>query len=247
MTSSSGAPGRLVLSTAVLLWALAGCEPTLVGSEALVTVTPPLEGQGAETWSRLQLSQELHARAVRGGAPRLQITINENLAKHLIVRTSGKLLALGLDEGFQYERLTAKATVTMPALEHVDLSGASRADLIGFEQTPTPRFEARLSGASALSGPLAAAAVDLDLSGASEARLSGSTGPLDLDLSGASRAGLEGLAAHSARVDLSGGSRAQLLVRDEVHGEASGASSLEVGGGAIVRVETSGASSVTRR
>jgi hypothetical protein len=231
----------LVLGFAVVALA-AGCQPTLVGSAKQVTVTPQVE-----EFDRLEVSQEIAASVTRGEARALEISINENLAERLRVRVVGGRLHIGMDEDYQYDGLRAEARVVTPLLVGVELSGAARAQLAGFEQVSVGRFAAEVSGASRLTGGVAADEVRLDLSGASRAELSGVARALSLEASGASRAELLGLPADRAMVALSGASRAALLVAGNVRGEATGASSLVVGGGALVMVETSGGSSISRR
>ncbi len=221
---------------------LSACQPTLIGSSALVTVTPEVPA-----FARLHLSNEVDATVARGERPTLSVTINENLVDHLRIRTEGGSLRIALDEDYDYERLHAEAQAVTPSLAAVELSGASRARLVGFEAISVPKFAADLSGASALSGAVTAEQLTLDLSGASRADVGGVARVLDLDLSGASRAGLEGLPVESAGVALSGASRADVRADGEVRGEASGASSLTVRGSAVIRVETSGGSAISRR
>jgi hypothetical protein len=220
----------------------AACDPILIGSHELTTVTPAADG-----FERLDLANEVDATVTQGSPRRLEITVNENLQDHLRVRTAGDRLEVGLDDGFDYHGVVLQVRVTMPSLTAIDLSGASRAQLIGFERFPTDRLTATASGASQLSGTIIADTLALELSGASRADLTGSARALTLEASGASHATLDGLTATVASVDLSGASSAIVRVDSEVHGEASGASDLVVRGAASMSVATSGASTVSRR
>jgi hypothetical protein len=225
-----------------LIIACAACEPTIVGSSSVVTLEPTLAD-----FERLEVGHEVTATVTRGSAQRVKVTINENLREYLRISSSGGRARFAMDDGFDYHRLVAEVELTVPSLASVDLSGAARARLIGFDTVSVPSFEAQVSGASRLEGQVTADRLALELSGASRADLTGSARALVLGLSGASEAALDGLAAQVASVDLSGASRAKVLVQDEVHGEASGASELVVRGGAVTNVGTSGASSVQRR
>jgi hypothetical protein len=221
---------------------LTACEPTLFGSHEMTTVTPAADG-----FERLDFSNEVDATVVQGSPRRVEITINENLQEHLRVRATGDRLEIGMDEGYDYQGLVLDVRVTMPSLTGLELSGASRARLDGFERAPASRFDATVSGASRLSGGVIADRLALDLSGASEGDLSGNARELSLTASGASHATLDRLPSGVASVDLSGASHAILWVDTEVHGEASGASDLVVRGAASMNIATSGASSVSRR
>jgi hypothetical protein len=225
-----------------LVIACAACEPILIGSSSVVTLEPALED-----FDRLEVGHEVTATVTRGSERRVKVTINENLQDHLRISRSGNLARFAMDDGFDYHRLIAEVELTVPSLASVDVSGASRARLIGLDGVSVPRFDAQVSGASRLDGQVTADRLALELSGASRADLGGSARELALEVSGASEAGLDGLPAQIASVDLSGASRAVVLVRDEVHGEASGASELVVRGGAVTSVGTSGASSVRQR
>jgi hypothetical protein len=229
------APLALVLS-------LTACEPTLFGSHEVTTVSPAADGI-----DRLDFSNEVDAVVVQGSPPRVEITINENLRDYLRVRSAGGRLEVGMQDGYDYQRLVLDVRVTVPSLSAIELSGASQAHLEGLERAPVPRFAATASGASHLSGGVVTDRLDLELSGASEADLSGSTRELSLEASGASHATLDRLPATLASVELSGASHAAVWVDSEVHGQASGASTLVVRGSASTNIETSGASSVSRR
>jgi hypothetical protein len=231
-----------LLALSFLSLATAACEPVLVGSHEVTTLNPAADG-----FERLEFSNEVDATVVQGPVRRVEITINENLQEQLRVRTAGSRLEIGMDEGYDYHRLTLQVRVTMPALTAIELSGASRARLDGFDRAPTPRLDATASGASHLSAQVVADRLALDLSGASDADVSGTTRELSLVASGASHARLDALAATSASIDLSGASHATVWVDSEVHGEASGASELLVRGTASMNIATSGASSVSRR
>jgi hypothetical protein len=227
---------------ALCLVSVAACDPILVGSDATTTLAPAADG-----FQRLQFSNEVDATVEEGSPRRVEITVNQNLQDQLQVRTSGDRLEVGLEDGYDYHHVTLQVRVMMPSLTAIELSGASRARLDGFERLPTARLDASASGASRLSGQVLADLMKLDLSGASEAELSGTVRELSLDASGASHAALDGVAATVASVQLSGASHAVVRVDSEVHGEASGASDLVVLGAASMNVSTSGASSVRRR
>jgi hypothetical protein len=230
----------LLLATFALF--SAACEPVLVGSSETVILNPAVE-----TFERLSFSNEVDATVLQGSPARVEITINQNLQEELVVRSGGGQLEVGLRDGYDYHRVHLHVRVTMPAVRSVGLSGASSAQLTGFDQASVATLNVEASGASSLSGQLAADRLDVELSGASRADLDGNTRTLSLEVSGASEAVFDQLQATDVAVELSGASRATLLVDREVHGEASGASDLIVRGNGAMNVSTSGASSVSRR
>jgi hypothetical protein len=193
---------RVLLSLSFLALA-AGCEPILVGSPEVTTLTPPADG-----FQRLDLSHEVDATVLQGSPSRVEITINENLQDHLRVRAADDRLEIGMEDGYDYQRLVLDVRITIPSLSAIELSGAARARLDGFDRAPVPLLDATASGASRLSGQVVADRLRLDLSGASEAQLSGTARELSLEASGASHAPLDALATTLASVDLSGASQA---------------------------------------
>jgi hypothetical protein len=238
-------PARPLLLLLLLTFTSAlagGCEPMRYGSSETVTLTPTVD-----ELQRLAFSNEVRATVVAGSPSRVEITVNQNLQDQLVVRTSHGQLEVGMQDGYDYQRLILNVRVTMPAVESIVLGGASSADLLGFEQTSVAALNVEVSGASRLSGQVAADRLKLDLSGASRAQLGGTTRELSLVASGASEAGLDQLQTADASVELSGASRAVVLVEREIRGEASGASILVVRGSGAMNVSTSGASSVSRR
>ena len=88
----------------------------------------------------------------------------------------------------------------------------------------------------------------VEVAGASRVDLEGRVKKLEAELSGASRLGAETLKAETVRVQAAGASSAAVNAKAEVRGQASGASNVQIHGApATVKVETSGASTVTRK
>ena len=116
----------------------------------------------------------------------------------------------------------------MPALEDVELSGASKLELSGFEGS----------------------ALDIDASGASSIEGKDSRyDKLELSMSGAGSADLSGVTTTDAHVDLSGAQNVTLrMAGGSLSGDLSGASRLEYfGTAARVDVDTSGFAGVEHR
>lgn len=175
----------------------------------------------------------------------VEVEVDDNVLEFVEVSTEGDTLIVRLDEDKSYRSgVTRTATITLPDLAEVTLSGAAHAELVGFP--PRDDFAAELSGASALEGEIDVTSLRLVLSGASSTRLRGSATEADLDASGASTLGLEELVLEIARAALSGGSYGELMVLDELGPvDASGASHLRYHGTPnVTGVETSGESTV---
>ncbi|MBO9615193.1 MAG: DUF2807 domain-containing protein [Dyadobacter sp.] len=142
-------------------------------------------------------------------------------------------------------RKTVEISITMPALEGVDFSGASKANVARF--TGVKNMEIEVSGASQVTMSVAAPKVAVDLSGASSLTLTGEGDVLTGDVSGASSLKGRDFSAKTVNIDASGASSAAVLASNTVNAEASGASSIRYSGGAKdIHSSTSGASSVKR-
>ena len=141
-------------------------------------------------------------------------------------------------------RHTFRATIVMPEVYGIYLSGASKLTATEPFQMNMRPFEARLSGASriidlSVEGPsvdfdlsgasraevnVNSAEVDVDLSGASRITITGTVGELSLDLTGASSANARNVNAAIVDVDASGASKASVFVERELKVDLSGAS-----------------------
>lgn len=198
------------------------------------------------------------------------VRTDDNILPHVEVTQIGSRVVIGLESGF-YLPTTLRATVTLPALAALELSGGS----VGYV---APGFEPQVSltlglsgGSSASVGPIDAGSAHADLSGGStlsgELRcpggevtlvlsggsqvgsLRGEASALVLEQSGGGSSDLSAFAAVDGRVVLSGGSVAQVAVASTLDVELSGGSVLAydagVTGPVIVRLEISGGSEIT--
>ena len=179
----------------------------------------------------------------------VEVEVDHNLRDHLEVEVRNGELRIGLDGRARARGdVVRRVRITMPALSGLDVSGASRVALQGFDD-PGGALDASLSGASELRGDLVTADLRATLSGASNLQLVGSAESAALDLSGASRARLGAFEAVSLEAALAGASNADVAVSERLGPlRLSGASSLHYAGDPIVaNVQTSGASTIGRR
>lgn len=183
----------------------------------------------------------------QGEAFAVAVTADDNLWNYVDVRVTGQTLHLGLKQPGGYTNTHLSAKITMPALNGVTLSGASRATLAGFTK-PANDLRVNLSGASNAGGQIQAGTATFDLSGASRATLSGAANSTKVSASGASNVDLGDFPVDKAEVGLSGASRATLNVKSNLDYELSGASNLTYSGSpSIGKSETSGSSKATKR
>lgn len=239
----------------------AGCGGPVIGSGDLVT-----EDYDFKDFSRIEVSHAFEVQITRSESFKVEVTTDDNLVDRLRVEQSGSTLRIGMEPGISFGTATRKALITLPALEAVQLSGASKGGVIGFDGkgdlsiglsgasslalTSIEAGDLRLevSGASKLAGDLVAGDVRMEASGASQIQLSGSGEDADLEASGASKLSLTSFELEDASVTLSGASTATVDVSRTLDADLSGASSLTYSGGASVRnIQTSGASQINHR
>jgi hypothetical protein len=225
---------------------LAGC---MIGSAQLTgsgrTVTRDYD---FSDFTRIEAGYAFEVDVQQGDSYSVEVTVDDNLEQYLDVTQDGDTVRLRLKPSvrFSLNRVTLRAGITLPTLEGLDLSGATRATVSGFESQEN--LDVQVSGASTLRGDITSGDARFGISGASTVTLDGAAGNLDLEASGASTANLEDFPVTDARVNANGASRAVVNVSGELNAEASGASSVRyTGDPATVRADASGASSIEPR
>jgi RNA polymerase sigma factor (sigma-70 family) len=181
----------------------------------------------------------------QGNTFRVAVTADDNLFPYIKTDKKGSALRISLEaEHKSVQAHTLKVAVTMPALDGVHLSGASRATVKGFP--PAKAFRVEVSGASSLEGEARADKVTVDASGASRVTLKGAAKDVRLTANGASSLRLAEFTADRAVVDVNGASRADIEVKEHLDYTLSGASHLSYRGNPTVgKKEKSGVSSVS--
>lgn len=164
------------------------------------------------------------------------------------VRCDGGTLRVGMrwwpPFRFTFLRSRPRLEVTMPRIEGLAASGASR--ITARCDAGGQGVDIDLSGASEVRGSLRGGSLRLGASGASRAELSGGAGKVTATASGASRLLLAGFEAEEADLSLSGASTAEVAAR-RLSVDASGASGVRYRGEPVLgRMEMSGGSWVRR-
>ena len=131
------------------------------------------EGSGvAETVSydfddfdRVSISAAFRADiTVVDGPASVEVTVDDNLVDDLEVELDGDRLEIGWDRGSRRPDVTPTATISLPSLVELDLSGASSAGVTGVDADD---LELEASGASTIEVDGSAERVSVDGSGAS--------------------------------------------------------------------------------
>lgn len=199
-------------------------------------------------FQKLEINGNFYVEVKQGAAYRVELDGSRRNVWAVRVRTDGNTLNIGYGDGFQMfnRRKRVNVRITMPTLSGVEFTGATRAEVKGFNQNTD--FDVQLTGAStAVFTSLNAQTIDAELSGAAKLTLVGDARTLKADISGASELKAASLKTSEADVDASGASNAQVYVEQKLQATATGASHVGYKGSVTnVNKSTSGGSSVDR-
>ncbi len=238
-----------------------GCEGVVVGSGKLAT-----QEFTFSDFKQVDVGSAFEVEITQADSYRVSITADDNLFEHIRVVKEGGTLKIGLKAITNLGPVTLKAEVTMPQLQGLEFSGATRGTVSGFSSTENLDVEVSgasrvelvemsagdvkfdVSGASKVTGDLIAGNADFDVSGASSVQLEGSASDMVADVGGASRVKLAGFTVNNADVNLSGASNGTVNLDGRLDAELSGASKLEyMGEPTMGTINTSGASTLSKK
>jgi hypothetical protein len=234
----------LLAALVILIILPVGCIRVNIGDDSGVMLTKEYDFTG---FTAIEAGYAFKVDITQSNTYSVTIIINEKIADRLTVTKNGDTLKIDLKGIFFNFHSSPRATITMPDLRSLDLSGAADGKVKGFSSAndfdlhlsgassldidmEAGDFEAELSGASRLSGYFKAASSSTELSGASHITLTGSGGDTRLDFSGASIGNLENYTVGNADVELSGASQVSLDINGTLDADLSGASRLTYGG-----------------
>jgi hypothetical protein len=153
------------------------------------------------------------------------VEADDNLLQYIKTEVSGDTLKI-YSEGKISPTTKFNVKISMPALDGLDVSGASDAKIMNVK----------------------ADSLELKASGASDVIINGEAKELKANASGASEINAENLRAENADVDASGASSATVSATNELNVEASGASKISYTGDPNnVKQNSSGASSINKK
>jgi len=199
-------------------------------------------------FTRVAVGGAFEVEVVHSNSYSVSVTADDSLFKNLKVTKEGETLKVGHSKhiGWRVRTSRPKAKITMPVLNELKLSGASKGTVSGFNSLED--FKLKLSGASSVTGDITAGNAEIDCSGASRVELTGSAKDAVIEASGASRMELAGFSVHDAAIKLSGASRSTVKLDGTLNAKLSGASKLRWIGNPIVGdIKTSGASTLSNK
>jgi len=199
-------------------------------------------------FTRVAVGGAFEVEVVCSNSYSVSVTADDSLFKNLKVTKEGETLKVGHSKhiGWRVRTSRPKAKITMPVLNGLKLSGASKGTVSGFSSSED--FKLNLSGASSVTGEITAGDAEFNFSGASSVELAGAAKNAVIEASGASRMELGGFSVHDAAIKLSGASRSTVKLDGTLSATLSGASKLSwIGNPIMGDIKTSGASTLSNK
>jgi hypothetical protein len=228
----------VVLVTSVLL---VGCGGVLIGSGKLKT-----QEYAFSDFTKVEVSSAFVFEINQSSSYSISVTADDNVIDKVQVTKEGETLKIGLETIPGIGPVTLRATVTMPQLSGLDISGASRGTLSDFSSTKN--LNITVSGASKVSGDITAGDADFDIDGASTIQLEGAANNMIAKVDGASRFNLGGFIVNDADITFSGASSGTVNLGGKLDANLNGASKLSyIGEPTMGNINTSGASTLSKK
>jgi hypothetical protein len=198
-------------------------------------------------FTSLEVSSGFQFEVTKADKFSVSVTADDNLLEHIKVEKKDSTLRIRFADG---KSVTTKnrprVTITMAALKGVTLSGGCHGTVTGFESNDD--LEIMLTGGSTLDGTVKARNVKMEVSGGGKVTLKGSATEATLSGTGGSRLLLSDFALDSAKVHLSGGSKAEVRAKSKLDYDLSGGSHVDYAGSpAIGKKAASGGSAAANK
>jgi hypothetical protein len=233
----------IVAAVAVIctLLIVRGWPGGLIGSGNLET-----EEYAFTNFTRVEISSAFEFEIKQSSSYSINVTADDNVIDHAQISQDGQTLRIRVGGVPSFRRVTLKASVTMPQLGGLTVSGASRGTVANFNSTEAVSIA--VSGASRVTGDITAGDIGFDVSGASTIELEGSADNMVTIVSGASRFSLDDFTVNNANVNISGASTGIINLDGRLDANVSGASTLlYVGDPVMGTINVSGASTLSKQ
>lgn len=196
-----------------------------------------------QDFSSVDISAPVKAEiSIQEGAPSVSLSGYENLLKHITVTTKGNELQIEVEDGVSWDAdQPVTATITMPKLNSIDLSGAVTADIKG--NVNGDKLECDMSGSTRLNIlSIQAKTLDVDMSGRGELEVgSGVVETAAYSISGSGKVSSFGLQANDVQIDVSGSGTLQVTALKNMDVSISGAGNVSYKGNPVIKKDISGA------
>jgi len=183
----------------------------------------------------------------QGNSYSVAITADEKIFDLIEVTQTENKLSIGFKDGTMPGNLFRKAEITMPELDELILTGASKGVIDGYSSSTQIYLE--LSGASSLdTSDLEVHDIEIEVSGASSLTSEGTGNNLSAIVSGASKIDLSKLSLNDADMQVTGASKVTINIDGRLDAQVSGASTLEyLGEPTLGEINTSGVSTIRKK
>lgn len=194
-------------------------------------------------FTNVEVGHAFDAEIARADEFSVAVTVDDNILENVDVRLDGETLRIGMKGNDSYRNVTMDAAITMPALSHIKLSGASTATFGAFGSSEPLKIE--LEGASRVDcSDMTSESAVFDLEGASRADCRDvTTGETEVALQGASNLSLTGSGGNA---DISGKGASAADLRDfqvtNAKVKLEGASNASVNTGGVLDADLAGSS-----
>jgi len=220
---------------------LRGWPGVLIGSGNLET-----EEYAFANFTRVEISSAFVFEIGYSDSYSINVTADDNLIDYVQVSQDGETLKIRLGAAPSFRLVTLRASVTMPRLNGLTVSGASRGTVSDF--TPTEGLNITVSGASRVEGDFTAGDIGFDVSGASTVQLEGSADDMVAVVSGACTFNLGDFTVNNADVNISGASTGTINLDGRLDANVSGASTLlYIGDPTMGTIDVSGYSTLREK
>jgi hypothetical protein len=220
---------------------LRGWPGVLIGSGNLET-----EEYGFANFTRIEISSAFEFEIKQSSSYSINVTADDNVIDYVQVSQDGQTLRIRLVTVPSLRLVTLRASVAIPQLHGLTVSGASRGTVSDFSSSEG--LNITVSGASRVTGDITAGDVEFDISGASTVQLEGAANDMIAIVSGASRFNLGDFTVNNANVNISGASTGTVNLDGRLDANISGASTLlYIGEPVMGTINVSGASTLSKK
>jgi len=198
-------------------------------------------------FTRVEVSSAFEFEIKQSSSYSINVTADDNVIDRVQVSQDGQTLKITVGGAPTiFRSVTLKASVTMPELGGLAVSGACSGTVSNFNSTEAVSIT--VSGASRVTGDITAGDIEFDISGASTIQLEGSADDMIAAVSGASTCNLGDFTVNDADVNVSGASTGTINLDGRLDANVSGASTLLYIGDPIMgTIDVSGASTLREK
>jgi hypothetical protein len=228
----------LLISIAVSLLTLAGCQGGIIGNGKVET-----RDHKIENFTRLVIAGNFHVFIEPSAKSTLRMEMDENLYDIVRVNEEGTTLRIETRINILQSR-EKNLYIGIKDLEKLELSGAIK--MVSDSVLRLGSLNILVTGAARIDFEIEAKSLKIDLSGASECDFRGKVDEFRVQLSGAGDIDALDLIAGNVEVDMSGAGGARVYAKDKLDVSISGVGSVRYRGEPEIHKNISGLGSLKR-